>query len=157
MMHRELSSGITPFFRWVIPALLSIAAIVVIWRIGGVGMPGGPGSWSLTLAIVIATLLVVLARIFDRAKRVWIDAGTLIVSDYRTEVHVKLDEITSVEMTPYMKPDRVRVHFCRATKFGDSVVFFPPIRGFNILLRSPVAAELKQLAAAARESDNTLI
>jgi hypothetical protein len=155
MMHRELSSGITPFFRWVIPALLSIAAIVVIWRIGGVGMPGGSGS--LTLAIVIATLLVVLARIFDRAKRVWIDAGSLIVSDYRTEVRVKLDEITSVEITPYMKPDRVRVHFCRATKFGDSVVFFPPIRGFNILLRSPVAAELKQLAAAARESDNTLI
>ncbi len=119
-------------------------------------MPDGPDPWSLTLAIVIATLLAVLARIFDRAKRVWVDEGSLIVSDYRTEVRNKLSEITSVEVTPYIKPERVRVRFCRATKFGDSVVFFPPIRGLSILTRSLVAVELKQLVAAARESDNTL-
>lgn len=153
-MRRELSSKITPIFKWVIPALLTIGVIVVIWRVGGVGMPGRPAPASVMQAIVIATLMVVLARIFDKGKRVWVEGKSLIVSDYRTHVHINLNEIESVEVTRFTKPDRVRVRFARPTQFGDSIVFFPPSRWFDFSVRNPIAAELEQLAADARKSDN---
>ena len=153
-MRRELSSKITPLYRWVIPTILTIGAIVVVWRLAGVGMPGRPEPESLILAIAVAALLIVLARIFDKGKRVWIDEKTLIVSDYRTETRIDLSEIKSVEATRFIKPDRVCVRFSRPTKFGDSIVFFPPSHWFHLSLRNPIAEELERLAGEARHSDN---
>lgn len=124
-MRRELSSKITPLYRWVVPAILTILAIVVVWRIARVGMPGRADTMSVLLAVTLAVLLMFVARIFDRAKRVWIDDETLIVSDYRREARVALGEIESVEATRLMKPARVRIQFSRPTTFGDSIVFFP--------------------------------
>jgi hypothetical protein len=152
-MRRELSSRITPLYRWVIPALLTIGAIVVIWRLGGIGMPGRPEPESVMLAIVISALLVILARIFDKGKRVWIDEESLIISDYLKEARINFSEIESIEVARFMKPDRVRVRFSRPTRFGNSIVFFPPFRWFKSSLRNPIAAELEQLAANAKSSN----
>ena len=115
-------------------------------------MPGRPEPELLMLAIFIAALLIVLARIFDRAKRVWIDSESLFISDYRTEVRVDFSEVESVEVTRFMKPDRVRVRFCRPTQFGDSIVFFPPSQWFKFPVRNPIATELEQIASDARRS-----
>ena len=133
--------------------MLTMGAIIVIWWLGRVGTPDRPEPASLMLAIAIATLLVVLARILDRAKRVWLDEKTLIVSDYRIEERVDLSEIKVVEVTRFMKPDRVRIRFNQPTKFGDSIVFFPPSHCFKPSLQNPIAAELEQLAADARQAE----
>ncbi len=98
-MRRELSSKITPLYRWVIPKLLTIGAIVVVWRLARVGMPGRPEPEALILAIMMAALFMILARIFDKGKGVWIDDGTLIVSDYRRETRIDLSEAKSVKVT----------------------------------------------------------
>lgn len=151
-MRRELSSRITPVFRWIIPGLLTVAAVVVIWRFGGLGTPGSTEPASVIVAVLIAVLLFVLARVFDRAKRVWIEEQILIVSDYRTEVRVDLQDIENVEVTRFITPDRVRVRFSRPTQFGDSIVFFPPGRWFKLSSSNPVATELEKLAADAKAS-----
>ncbi len=133
--------------------MLTIGAIAAVWRLAGVGTRGRPEPKSLILAIAIAALLLILARIFDRGKRVWIDDKALIVSDYRKETRIDLSEIKSVEATRFTKPDRVCIRFSRPTKFGDSIVFFPPSHWFHLSLRNPIADELERLAGEARQSD----
>jgi hypothetical protein len=152
-MRRELSSRITPLYRWVIPSILTIAAVLVIWRLGRVGMPGRPDVAAVILAVAIAAGLIFLARVLDKGKTVWIDGETLIVADHRTEIRVNLSDIKSADTTRFIKPDRVRVRFSRPTKFGDSIVFFPPSHWFRFSLRHPLAAELERLAAEARHTD----
>ncbi|MDJ0928092.1 MAG: hypothetical protein QNJ73_10635 [Gammaproteobacteria bacterium] len=153
-MRRELSSKATPLYRWVIPAALTILAILVIWRLGGVGTPGRPEAGAMILAISIAAALVVIARILDRAKRVWIEHDVLIVSDYRKEAQVRLGDVANIEATRFVKPDRVRIHFSRATIFGESVVFFPPIHWRDFASRHPVADELQSLVTAGGRTRN---
>ena len=68
-------------------------------RLARVGMPGRPEPEALILAIMMAALFMILARIFDKGKGVWIDDGTLIVSDYRRETRIDLSEAKSVKVT----------------------------------------------------------
>ena len=152
-MRRELSSKLTPLYRWIIPTILTIAAVVVVWRLAGLGMPGRPEPASLVVALVMVALLLIVARIFDKGKHVWIDDNALIVSDYRKQTRIDLSEVESVEATRFMKPDRVCVRFNRTTIFGDNIVFFPPSQWFRVPSRNPIAVELERLASEARNSD----
>ena len=152
-MRRELSSKATPLYRWVMPAALTVLAVAVIWRLGGVGTAERPEPGTVVLALVIAALLVILARILDRAKRVWIDGDTLIVSDYRKEAQVHVDDIADVEATRFVKPDRVRIRFRHPTIFGDNIVFFPPINWRGLASCHPVAEDLRALVAAGSAPD----
>jgi len=149
LMRRELSSSFTPLYRWVFPALLSIAAAIVVWRLARIGLPGRPAPWDVVMAVAIAAVLIIVARILDRGKRVWIDGQQLIVSDFRREIQVPFSAIRQVETARFWKPDRVRIRFNQPTRFGDSIVFFTSGRWLNFSARNPVAEEIKRLVAVA--------
>ena len=72
-MRSELSSACTPMYRWVIPGLLTIAALAVIWWLA-IPTRGERPDLALALVAVLAALaLMTVARFFDRAKRVWLE------------------------------------------------------------------------------------
>lgn len=150
-MRRELSSRYTLVYRWVIPGFLTLAAIIVVWRSARIGMPERPDTAAVLLGAAAAVALMVIARWFDRAKRVWIDGQNLIVASYGREVEVGLGDITSVEPTRFVWPIRVRVRFSRPTKFGDQVLFFPPILWHSLSTLHPGIDDLRRLARAARD------
>ena len=68
----------------------------------------------------------IIARIFDRAKRVWLTDDVVRISDLRREIEVGREEVAEVSRTPFFLPTRIRVRLVRATVFGDTVYFFPP-------------------------------
>jgi len=148
-VRRELSSTFTPIYRWVIPALLSIAAIVFIWR---VAVSNSPGTTEITIVVALAAGCVILARWLDKAKRVWIDEESLLVSDYRREDTIKLVEIDRVTATRWLRPDRVTITFTRPTIFGNKVVFFPARKGFRLAAPHPIARELTESIDRSRQA-----
>lgn len=154
-MRRELSSSFTPLYRWILPALLSIAAGIVVWRLARIGMPGRPAPVDVAAAVAIAAALITVARILDRGKRVWIDGQQLIVSDYRHEIQIPFSAIRRIETTRFWKPDRVRIRFIQPTRFGDSIVFFTPGRWLDFSERNPVAEEIRRLVAVAERPQAT--
>lgn len=152
-MRRELSTQVTWLFRWAIPAILTVCAVVLIWYFSSVGLSGQPGLVSALIGASVAAVLMILARILDRAKRVWVDEGKLIVSDYRREIEVDLSNISRVTTTPWFNPSRVVVYFRRPTEFGDKIMFFPVTQWFNRSAQHPVAAELADMAGVATKPD----
>jgi hypothetical protein len=91
----------------------------------------------------------VLARYFDGGKRVWLDSDALIVSAYGKDFRVPIDDIDTVDATRYVRPDRIRIRFRHATKWGKRIVFFPPLRLAGWADRHPVVTELAQQATQA--------
>ncbi len=150
--RHELSAPYAWFYRWLIPAALTLVAIVALWQfLGWEGeIRGGDGDFFAALAVAAAAVFI--ARIFDRAKRVWVAGDKLVVCDYRQTIELPLAEVESVVQTPWLWPNRVRVHFRRATPFGTSVAFFPSLR-LPSASRHPVISELEN--AADCSADNT--
>lgn len=153
-MRRELSTPYTFVYRWVIPGLLTIAAIVVIWRFARIGMPDRPATLEVLAGVAIAVVLMIVARFFDKAKRVWIDDNNIILSAYGKETQVDLSEVDSVTASSLVKPDRIQLHLSRPTIFGDKIVFFPPFR----ISRRRVAAHpvLAELAGLINSTDDSI-
>lgn len=147
-MRRELSSRHAYIYRWVIPALLTLGAVAAIWEFA-ITRPGQSDMLSVATGVLIAAALMILARILDRAKRVWLDGDSLVVSDYRHEARVDLADIERVTQTRFFWPERVRICFSRPTLFGDSIVFFPPLRFTGLLSPHPVVADLSSRAEEA--------
>lgn len=148
-MRRELSTKFNWMYRWAIPGLLTVAAIAVIWQAGGAGLSGEPDLGDTLIAITSAVLMMVVARWFDRGKRVWLDDNLLVVSDHRREARIELTDIKSVVATRWVKPDRVTIQFRRATVFGNRILFFPPARWFDFSQPHPVSQELSRLVEEA--------
>ena len=148
--RRELSSRYTPLYRWVIPAFLSIVAVIVVLLAAGIDGSGAPNAAEVLSALVIAALCVLLARWLDRAKRVWLDDASLIVYDYKNEAAIPLEDIASVEASRYLRPDRVTVRFAKPTIFGTKISFFPPRDGLGLGSEHPLAGELMQRSVNVR-------
>lgn len=153
-MRRELSARYTFVYRWVIPGFLSVAAIAVIWSFAKVGQPGPPDTGALLAGVAIAVGLMVVARFFDRAKRVWIEGETLVVSAYGKDVPIPLGDVESVSVARFVKPDRVTIRFCRATTWGNQIVFFPPLQWRKVGQPHAVVTDVAAAAQAARESSD---
>ncbi|MBT8444373.1 MAG: hypothetical protein HKN81_06255 [Gammaproteobacteria bacterium] len=152
-MRRELSSRYTFVYRWIIPGCLTLAAIAVIWRFARIGMPDRPATLEVLAGAAIAITLMTVARFFDKAKRVWIDGNTLILSAYGKEAEVDLSEIDSVTAPRLVKPDRIQLQLARPTIFGDTIVFFPPFRMRRHRIEAhPVLTELDELISKTRDS-----
>ena len=60
-------------YRWVVPGLLTLVAVIVIWRGGAAGLGEDPNRVVALIAFTTAVLLMVIARWFDRGKGVWLD------------------------------------------------------------------------------------
>lgn len=123
-MRQELSSPRAWVYRWLLPALLTVAALVAIWSLAIARQPGVVE----TLAVVAAAgALLSVARVFDRAKRVWLCEGKLTVSDLRREVDIDLANVGWLATTPVIRPTRICIRLVRPTAFGDTLYFFPPV------------------------------
>ena len=107
---------------------------------------------DLLITVLAVCACVLLARILDRAKWVWITDDRIIISDKRQEISLPFSEIESVSVTPYFKPDRIRISFCSPTLFGDSVVFFPPTDFFASSWENPVFSMLASRLSAQRDN-----
>ena len=155
-MSRELSSAYTPVYRWVIPGLLTVAAVATIWWLAIPAQGSRPHVGMVFLALILALAMMVLARFFDRAKRVWCEPDGVRISDYRRETRVKWCDISRVEATRFGGPHRVRLVFGRPTVFGDSVVFFPPAVWFGGAEPSCVAMLSRFISESADAKNHSL-
>ena len=123
-MSQELSAPYAYIYRWVIPALLTIAALAFVWLLT---IAREPTAVTAVLAACLAGLCMIIARIFDRAKRVWLDTEALRVSDLRQEIEIDRHDVADVSVTPLFWPARVRIRLQQPTVFGNTVYFFPPL------------------------------
>ena len=152
-MRRELSTPYTFVYRWVIPGCLTLGAIFAIWRFARINASDRPETLEVLVGVAIAVALMIVARFFDKAKRVWIDGNTLILSAYGKEAQVQLSEVASVSTPSLVKSDRIQLHFSRPTIFGDKIVFFPPFRMRRRRMAAhPVLTELDELINATVDS-----
>ena len=93
-----------------------------------------------------AMILLCIARVFDRAKRIWVEGENLRIYDYRQTVTVPLRNIDRVQQTPFFRPHRVCIHFREPTVFGSQVSFFPYYCRLSTSSQHPVVAELRERA-----------
>lgn len=143
-MREELSTPNAYLYRWVIPALLTVAALHSLWHFS---IAGDPGMESIVTGTALAAVMVFVARLFDRAKRVWLEGNTLHICDYTHRIDVELANVERIRQTAWFHPDRVTIHFRKPTVFGSKVVFFPRYRWLPLPLRHPVVARLENLLA----------
>ena len=107
--------------------MLTVAAVLALIRFAGVLADEPPGPADVIIGMVIAAVLVAIARVFDRAKRVWLDGDELVVGYYGKEARLSLADVERVETLPWFWPHRVRLTFRSTTPFGLHAVFFPPL------------------------------
>lgn len=151
-MRRELSTRFTWIYRWLIPGVLSVIALIALWRFL-IGKDGQSDALSLVTGIAIAAAAICLARVFDRAKRVWIDGNQLIFAAYGKEYTKSMSDIVHVSETAYLRPHRIRLVFNTPTRFGTSIVFFPPVRFVEWLGEHTCTSELRRCLEPERKPD----
>jgi len=146
-MRHELSTPYTWVYRWLIPALLTVIAIAALWQfLPGEYLPEASGagvSLKLAGAMLIAAAALLLSRIFDRAKRVWLSGQHLIFAAYGKEYTTPLSNITAIRETPFFRPHRIEVQFAEVTSFGKKIIFFPPLSLRNLTGQHPCTEELR--------------
>ena len=145
---RTLSSRQTALLKFVVPALWTLAlggVVLMLWseRAGPPPVPN-ESKWLVLLVWVVGGLLI--WRLCARLKRVQLDGGTLLISDYRTTIRVPAGDIEEVTENRWISMHPVTLHFRRPTEFGDEVVFMPKVRPFGFVSSHPVVAELRALA-----------
>ena len=112
------------------------------------GSATAPGTGSLTIGMMIAIAALLLSRVFDRAKRVWLDGDQLIYAAYGKEYSVDQAKMSAVRETAWFRPHRVEIQFTAATPHGSKIIFFPPLKWRALFGAHPQTLELKQLIAA---------
>ncbi|OVE78682.1 hypothetical protein BVY01_04810 [bacterium I07] len=80
-----------------------------------------------------------------RIKRVEIEEGRLIISDYFLTIQVPLADIVSVSENYFILGHPVWIRMRNWTKFGQKILFLPRIR-FKLFRKHPTVLDLKELA-----------
>lgn len=150
---RTLSSKQTVLMKFVVPPVWIVAfgaAVLMPWwaRTAGAAAPL-ESRWFLLAVWFVGGLFI--WRSCARLKRVQVDGGTLLVSDYRTTIRVPAADVEEVTENRWISMHPVTLHFRRPTEFGTEVVFMPKVRVFGFATSHPVVAELRALAAGRGE------
>ena len=154
-MRRPLSSPLTPFWKFVVPALF-LAGVLYLLALQCLdkfrnrdGAPLSYGEFGLSLAICTA----ILAQVFwyaKRLKRVQVDDHDLYVSNYRSEIRIPLTDVCEVnETTGDRRNFFATIDLRQKSAFGQRIVFRPRFRLYWTGLH-PVVRELQALGARAR-------
>jgi hypothetical protein len=145
---RTLSSRQTALMKFIVPPVWILAfgaAVLMLWSERADRSPIPIESkWMVLLVWLVGGLLI--WRTCARLKRVQVDGGTLLVSDYRTTIRVPAGDIEEVTENRWISMHPVTLHFRRPTEFGNEVVFMPKVRAFGFVSSHPVVAELRALA-----------
>ncbi len=147
--HAErLSSLLTFFNKLVFPT---------VW-LGGFGLgtvlllrnPPRDGEHPLVLAAALVVGAIVFYRWGFSLKRVLARENGLLVSNYRREIFVPYEQISSVRENKLVNIRPITVQLRSATAFGSSFVFMP-YTAFVLFGDHPVATRLRERAAAVRK------
>ena len=141
MERRRLDSIATFGIKFVMPALWLAAlarALQMVLRESASPSPGFIVFCVLSGAFML--------RQTYGLKRVDLVGQTLVISDYRQEITVPLDQIERITQLP-MTNSPVTIHLSNDTGVGRKIRFFPGMRAVNGISRHPIVLEL---AAAAR-------
>jgi len=142
LVERQLSSSITPVFKYVLPvfAFLALAAVPFAAVSGG--------FVALLFAIIAVVLGVLACKVFIAPlRRVVATQHGLRVSDARTSIDVPYSEIQAVTRVA-KRWDIVEVVFRTTTPFGKAVKFLAGVR-FAWSPEHPVVALLRERAGLA--------
>lgn len=147
MQERTLSSGWTPWMKFIVP---------VVWILGFGS--GSAALWSVAAKDAIPALLGFFAAwIAGTAfilwatvglKRIRADDRQLYVSNYRREISVPFGAIADVKQNRWLSTKPITIHFKDRTEFGDQVTFMPKQR-FKFWSDGPTVGELRKLAGLA--------
>jgi hypothetical protein len=134
--------------KFVVPPLWILAfgaAALMLWSERAEGAPV-PIEWKWMVLLIWFVGGLLIWRTCARLKRVQLDGGMLLVSDYRTTIRVPAGDIEEVTENRWISMHPVTLHFRRPTEFGSAVVFMPKVRPFGFVSSHPVVAELRALA-----------
>jgi hypothetical protein len=108
----------------------------------------------LVIAVMAAIGYVMMrALVFDLVDEMYLGQDELIVRNGGEEERVPLSNVINVNATVMTNPERITLTLREPSKFGKEIVFEPPLRFWHFG-RHPLAAELIQLADAARGEAN---
>lgn len=145
---KRLSSLLTFFDKFVFPT---------VW-LGGFGLgtvlfllnPPRDGENPLVLVAALAFGAIVFYRWGFSLKRVRATESGLLVSNYRREILVPYERISSVRENKFVNIRPITVHLDSTTEFGNRFVFMP-YTAFVLFADHPAATLLRERAAAARK------
>ena len=86
-----------------------------------------------------------------RLKRVRMDDRVLYISNYRTEIAIRLSNVADVTEIRWINLCPVTIRFRSKTEFGSQIVFIPTMRLFSFLSH-PVVDEIRSAVARATEA-----
>ena len=120
----EISWRHSWLLRWGFPLLLTLISLVFLWVFI---LSDDEASASEILVTVLGIAIpLCYARYLDRAKRVWMTADGIQVSNYMTSISIPQSEIAAISESRFLWPTRLRIDLHRPTVFGSRVLFFPP-------------------------------
>jgi len=79
-----------------------------------------------------------------RLKKVYIEDGELVISNYLKTIRVPLREMQEVKENRFISPRHAWIHLKNESPFGDKIMFMPPLR-FLLLFAHPMVEELQKM------------
>jgi hypothetical protein len=150
-MTRQLSSSMTPFYKFVFPTIWvgGFAAVtLVMFMVPDSFQRGGvhEARWQFAFATAVGGGFIYWACM--RLKVVSMTADTLTISNYHRRVDVPLRDVEAISGSLFMSPELIWLRFRHPTSFGEKVVFMPEFRFHFGFSRHPLVAELRALISS---------
>ena len=121
------------FYKFFLPVLVTGGMGLGAWRTYGhpqdVNLPPGMAPSYGWVAMLAMFVLVAGIMWFTMAplKKVELSGDQLIISDYRTEIRVPLEQVEKVDGRSITNPKRYTITFREPTDFGRRIVFLEPM------------------------------
>jgi len=149
-MRRELSSGMTRFYKFVAPVLqlcgVGVFAYVLLVRVPAPNL----FKWPILGGAVI--FCVVWWRWLSSLRRVILENDWFLISDYFCEIRVPVSTLANVT-EQRGRERRVILEFRVETEFGMKVAFLPRMEmGVWPWQEHPIMPELRSLIAATQQT-----
>lgn len=151
---RKISSSYASVLKVILPAVL-IALLILGTLVGTVVLVvlGQPIFIVLVLmgaaGVTVFGYFVLRATVSDLIDEIYLDGDKLIVRNGRQEERIPLANLAEVSATRLRNPERVTLKLREPSRLGQTIVFVPTKR-MHLGSPHPIAAELMELAAAAR-------
>jgi hypothetical protein len=132
-MTTRISSRWTPFYKFILPLLtvggLGVGAWFAREHPEGQNLPPGfrpEDTWVLMVAMAVV-IAAILWWAVGRLMRIELDDDELVISNYRTEIRVRLADVEKISGPSMSNPQRYTITFSERTELGRSVQFMTPM------------------------------
>lgn len=149
---KTISSKWTFFMKTIFPIVwFGFLAVFVIVLIGTNTITLHFMLWVMPLLLAALGFILMKVLIWGGMDEV-IDCGDYLIVKYRgQEDKIPLSNIININWTTYQNPPSISLRLKNASKFGQTISFFPITRfGMNRLKTHPIAEELITRVDAAR-------